>query len=270
MKMHTLKEISTALNKDGIFIHRDFERASGVDVFDIEAELKVLDGFYSKNMVKNNTFREQEAYVGRTGNACMTSIGETDKAPFLQLNGKFKNLFRLQMFYNDICSFHTKLNFTDSASLLNWQHYEQGLDNSIPMHMDCELLSGNWGKDGIDIKEAIIPKFVMVYVTTNENDGYGLKVTESNTSEDLENIKLHRGDLIIFDNTACLHGVPNSTVNERKMVGFRNFELGTLLFKDEEFDGSVPYQNGQYKGFSKELSQDEARTLLVKKGLMYD
>ena len=106
----------------------------------------------------------------------------------------------------------------------------------------------------------------MVLVTTNDNGGEGLQVQKNGENIDLI---LEPGDMVIFDNTKILHGVPNSTPNNRNMVGFRNFEIFPLYFSKQKFEGSTEYKNGFIAGYTKELSPKQAVNELKKRGISY-
>lgn len=263
---HNIDEITQSLRENGSFVFHGLDKDIGISLRGIENELDDIGGYYSQTAVEKQIFRPRENHEGRTGDACMTSIGNPEYAPFIRLN-QYDNLSKLQSLYNDILSSYFNEDMTNSKSLMNWQRYKQGCDNSLPFHADCEIFSGNWGKGYIDLERGLIPKFVMVLVTTNENDGAGLQLLINGVESELE---LHPGDMVIFDNTKLLHGVPRSTPNKRNMVGFRNFEAHPLYFQKTEFIHSNSYSNGLVNGFVKELSTEEAITILKEEGIIYD
>ena len=257
-----------ALKKQGFHLERDAAFRLGLDLNEILKELDDISALYSDSLVETKLFRKRENHPGRKGDAVMSTYGDPKFPPYLKLQ-KYKNLMRLQMEYNNLVQFITKEDMDDSISLMNWQQYKQGHDNSLPYHMDVEIFDGAWEKQYIDIERGLIPKYVMVLVTENENDGAGLKVMAGNEEIDLV---MHPGDLLIFDNTKVLHGVPVSTPNKRSMVGFRNFYVNPLYFQKtpENGEGLVlkEFQNGFVKGFATEISTEKAIEILKKENFI--
>jgi len=228
-------------------------------------EIKEIELFYNNKTVKQKIFRKRENHVGRKGDACMVSIGNPKTSPYLKIN-EYENLSILADIYNDFIGDILGENMYNSKLLMNWQEYHEGFDNSLPMHFDVELINGDWGKYEININEGLIPRFIMVLITENENNGAGLKIQKG---EEILDIELNRGDLIIFDNTIMLHGVPESTPLKRSIIGFRSFETKPLYFNKNEFEGGIPFKNGNKKGFVKELSTKEAIENLKETGWYY-
>ncbi len=228
-------------------------------------ELKEVERSYTPLGVENKLFRERETHDGRKGDAVMVTTGYPDSAPFYTLNA-YEELLNLAKVYHEIVGEALDENIEDGKLLMNWQEYYARGDNSLPMHVDVELIKGDWGKYTIEFDEGLIPRYVMVLVTKNNNGGKGLAV-EINGK--ITTINLFKGDVIIFDNTAMLHGVPESTPEDRFMLGFRSFEAKPLYFNKEEFDGSTPYKNGHNIGFVKELTTDEAKEILHDTGWYY-
>jgi len=265
--MINLKSVNKALSEDGAYVHRALDIELGISLEGVTAELDAISASYSDVAVTQKLYRPRENHPDRTGDAVMSTIGEPKHAPFLKMQGKNKNLMRLQMQYNDILSYFFGEDMSDTKSLMNWQRYRQGGDNALPFHVDSEFFKGQWDKDYIDLEDGLIPRFVMVMITENENAGAGLQI--KGKDGEVSNLELNPGDMVIFDNTKMLHGVPVSTPNKRSMVGFRNFEAYPLYFNKVEFDGSQPYENGHIKGFAETVDPDKARTMLFEEEFTY-
>jgi len=264
--MKSLDSISQSLRTNGYFVQKRLDKEIGVDIKGTLSELDELASRYSEKMVQDKIFRPRENHPSRKGDSVMTTVGEPKYAPFLKLQNKKPNLGVLQNFYNDILENYFGENMSNTRCLLNWQEYKQGGDNSLPFHVDSEFFSGEWGKQYIDIERALIPKFVMVMVTENDNNGAGLEISSNGETIGL---KLEPGDMVIFDNQKVMHGVPKSTPNKRSMVGFRNFEAYPLYFEKNMFDGSNEYENGHVKGFTKMVNVEETQDILLKEGVAY-
>ncbi len=230
-----------------------------------------IDIGYSDYLVERKLYRKREETEGRVGGAVMVSLGEPDTAPFLKIDGLLGGLFSL---YNDILGgFIGEVVSGNSKSLFNYQYYKEGshYSNSIPYHFDAEVFDGEWGKDKIEIREGLIPRLVMVVVLENENGGKGLCLM--NHAGEVFELNLAPGDTIIFDNTKFLHGVPNDLPNKRTIIGFRCFESkplyfkkGSLLSKEVLIKIDTPFMQGE----AIELTTEEAKEMLVKKGWYYD
>lgn len=258
--------ISEDLINSGFTIIRDSET---ILPYSIKSVINQLDGIskcYSENYVEQKLFRPRENHEFRQGDACMVSNGRPQGAPFLSLGFDHSSIKTLLKFYNDVTNNIFGDITENSRVLMNWQHYKQGGDNSLPFHCDCEIFEGEWTKNYIDLTYGLIPRYVMVLVTKNDNAGEGLEISKDGERLGIE---LFAGDIIIFDNTIVLHGVPNSCPNTRSMIGFRNFEAHPLLFSKNPLEDGHDYDNGFIKGQVKELSTKEARDLLREKGVIY-
>ena len=252
-----VEDASNTLKNDGVVVMRKFADQEFIDQTLIE--LDDTSNIYSEAMVANKIFRKREDHPARKGDACMVTIGNPDTAPYLTISGNLEEMFAVYaVIVGELVSGISE----SSKFLMNWQEYEVG-DNSLPYHMDVEIFNGDWGKYEINIDEGIIPRYVMVLVTENQNEGKGLKVMKDGVETALD---LNAGDLVIFDNTIQLHGVPESTTLPRKMLGFRSFDVGTLYFNKDKFEGGTPFKNGFVEGFAKDLTVEEAQELLTKEG----
>lgn len=257
--MTLVEEIVQDLKTDGFAIRKMF--ADKAITKKIRDALDDVSSLYSESMVQNKIFRPRENHPARKGDACMVASGKSMYAPYLTLKDhELRSMFE---FYKVVVSNALDIELGDDTKLLmNWQEYREG-DNSLPYHADVELFEGDWGKYSITIDEGLLPRFVMVVVTENENNGSGLCIMAN--GEEVE-LNLEEGDMVIFDNNAVLHGVPKSTPKPRKMIGFRSVDANPLYFSKEDFPGAIAYENGHIKGFCKELTRDEAIGKLLEHG----
>jgi hypothetical protein len=153
---------------------------------------------------------------------------------------------------------------------VNYQQYKEGASNSLPFHFDAEIFRGEWDKDYIKLEEGLIPRLVMVIVVENDNDGKGLQILKP--SGQIVELDLEPGDILYFDNTKVLHGVPEDLEKKRTMIGFRSFEVEPLYFRKDGFvDGSgiIPIDTPYVKGEAIELSTLEAKEMLNGEGWYY-
>ena len=267
-----VKKLSEEVSKNGFSIVRNV-----CDVQKAIKEIEKLEEHYCESMVEKEFFKPAEDYEGRHGGACLVSkTSDCDSKCSTLFIDNFLELQRMYNIFQDFLKINTQ-DFKEEPVLLNWQQYKQGSDNSLPWHIDVDIKDGQWAKEEISIHRGIIPKYVMVIVSANDNDGQGLKVKIH--KEDFENagigipvedcsivensvyeidVELNPGDLLIFDNTILLHGVPESLPNYRSMFGFRSFNQNALLFSEEEMENSKPFKVGDYiKGFVKTPSLEE-------------
>jgi len=256
-------EIFKNVNKEGVHVIHDL--FGEIDIQLILSELAEIESLYTEKFVEDKLFRKRELHEGRKGDACMVTLSKPTTSPFLNLDN-FPALETCLEIYEQSVSKLLNEDMKDSKVLMNWQQYFDG-DNSLPMHVDVELIDGEWGKYEISFEEGIIPRYVMVLVTENLNDGNGLMVE---IDGEISEVKLHKGDLVLFDNTKMLHGVPEGTKFKRTMLGFRSFETKPLYFKKERFENSVPYKNGNVEGFIEELSTEKAIEKLKENGWYYE
>ena len=262
-----IKHISNTLKLNDYVIIKDYLTS---EIPNILIELDIISSRYSEQSVKDKIFRQREDHPSRKGDACMVTLQDSDLMPYNNIS-EFKSLRKLFELYTSVIKEtlnEPSENIKNIKLLMNSQEYNPNVssdpnsDNSLPFHMDVELIKGNWGKEQIDIKEGIIPRYVMVYVTENQNNKKGLKI-KSHSEID---IPLDKGDLIIFDNTKILHGVP-SLPFPRKIVGFRSFETQPFYFKESSKPQN--FQNHNYKGNITKLTTKQAIEKLVTKGWYY-
>jgi hypothetical protein len=253
-----VKEAIKELNEKGFY-----KTHTKLDTEKIEKNLKELEELY-KDMKDKDLFKPQE-YGERDGYAVL--VGKMPcKCNFLNIEN-FQPLTEYYEFFKDLLENSENLlrGKEDFPLLLNWQRYHKGRDNSLPFHVDVDIKRGNWSKESISIEEGIIPKYVMVVVLRNDNGSKGLKVKiykddfernglefpddKTQKEDDKEftiiDIDLGVGDVLVFDNTIMLHGVPESLPEERVMFGFRSFVDGALKYYRAE-DENCSLKVGSY------------------------
>ena len=237
----------------------------------LEIDIPYFKNGYSETAVENKLYRVRENHDGRLGDAMIVSFDEPGTMPFISLNNGYltKTISELYFHYINILKFFVDEEVPDNTKvLLNYQFYKEGSSNSLPFHFDSEIFKGNWGKDYIELEEGLIPKLVMVLVLENDNDGKGLKILRDGEVIDLE---LNPGDILFFDNTKVLHGVPEDLPKKRTMLGMRSFETKPLYFKKEGLNEKetikidTPYVSWE----AVELTTEKAKEVLLNEGWYY-
>jgi len=258
--MNTRNFIYRQVRENGFYIG-DID----INLKDVMEEISSLESLYSEAYVKSELFKPKEDHQGRSGYAVLVGNNECE-CNYVNLEN-YKNLNYAYTVYKEFLEKYFDLDpeYTNKfPTLLNWQKYLQGSDNSLPWHIDVDIKKGSWEKYSIDIQEGIIPKFVMVIVTENDNDGKGLEIkvfeedfkkagikypdggkpiNENGKKGKIIKINLSPGQVIIFDNTLLQHGVTESLPNKRTMFGFRSFIIGAKYFTE---DPNGNYSVGNY------------------------
>jgi len=270
--MGYVNEIINNLKESGFHIERNGVGEPGIKIL-LEETIPSIENEYSEDFVERKLFRKREDTKGRRGDAVLVSLETPDTAPFL-MSSEIQGVEELMYLYfgvlsNFLYGEYNKIPL-DTKVLVNYQKYKSGYDNSLPYHFDAEIFKGEWDKEYIKLEEGLIPRLVMVIVLENENDGGGLKIIDSNGEE--KELNLGVGDVLIFDNTKCLHGVPESVPNKRTMIGLRSFEVEPLYFKKDGFAGetTIKIDTPYVKGEAIELSTEEAKELLKEEGWYYE
>lgn len=238
----------------------------------IDIQIPDLKSGYSDMAVEQRLYRKRENTEGRLGDALMVSLDEPKYAPYRRISGGIASLYLNYIYVlGYLLGEEVK---DDTKVLLNYQLYKEGASNSLPFHFDAEIFRGDWEKEYIELKEGLIPRMVMVVVLENENNGKGLQVmTKDGVVID---INLVPGDILYFDNTAVLHGVPDDLPNKRSMMGFRSFETKPLYFNEHTIDDPeymhkplIEIDTEYVKGTAVELTTEEAKQKLIEEGWYY-
>ena len=228
---------------------------------------------YTEEFVAQRLYRKREDTAGRRGDAVLMAIDTPDTAPYMSLDDRFPCIGGLYLSYVNTLSqlLYGDFRLEDNTKVLvNYQQYKAGASNSLPFHFDAEIFKGEWNKDYIKLEEGLIPRMVMVVVLENENDGKGLQIMTP--KGEIVDLDLVPGDILYFDNTAVLHGVPDDLDKKRTMIGFRSFEIEPLLFNKLGFmdgTGVIEIDTPYVKGDAIQLTTENAKEELTREGWYY-
>lgn len=195
---------------------------------------KYMEGFnainYNKENLLNRLCYKREESHNRQGDAYMVSLYQGE-LPSIQMKDAIME--EAMAFYNAVVGEMVgKVMKPSTRCMLNCQKY---FDKSLPVwdHYDGEFFDFEHGSNKYEDKSLIInrgllPRYVMVLVLYNENDkGTYIRPHDSEERIDIPN---EAYDMIIFDNIAMRHGVPELE-HPRMMIGFRNFDYYPYLFE---------------------------------------
>lgn len=187
---------------------------------------------YTEENLMNRVCYKREESQNRQGDAYMVSLYKSELPSIILEDNNLKELF---IFYHEVMGQLTKRPmYSYTRAMLNCQQY---FDESLPVfdHYDGEFFDFEHGYDKkheekvLMIKRGLLPRYVMVLVLYNENEGKGTYVRFHHSDERIE-LKNEACDIIIFDNIAMRHGVPEMK-HPRMMIGFRNFDHYPYYFK---------------------------------------
>lgn len=249
--------------------HIQHRMISDLDIEWYQRQIEELKSGYSEMAVDQKIYRKRENTEGRLGDALIVSLSEPDLAPYRLIDGGIASLY---LTYIHTLGYFLGENVKDDTKVLfNYQFYKEGASNSLPFHFDAEIFKGDWTKEYIELKEGLIPRMVMVVVLENDNDGRGLQLMTKEGK--IVNINMVPGDIIYFDNTSVLHGVPDDLPNKRSMMGFRSFETKPLYFNEKGIDDKeymhkdiIEIDTQYVKGQAVELTTAEAKQKLIDEG----
>jgi hypothetical protein len=230
-----------------------------------------IDKYYSESLVKERLFFKREEGNNRQGDAVMVAFDYSDShLPCLLLNPSNESSKFLR-FYNDVVGELTNQKIEPtSRAMLNCQRY---FKNSLPVfdHYDGffsefeHTKNEKYNEYNFVLKKGLIPRYVMVIVLENENDGYGTYIRKHDSDERIP-VENRPGDIIIFDNVNFRHGVPELE-KPRMMIGFRNFDHLPFEFSDTlPNDGDsrwAEFPDNVNPGFVRPLSNSEATQFLL-------
>jgi hypothetical protein len=224
---------------------------------------KWRDNFYDTDNLKKRVAYMSDSSDTRISNAFMVSSGKST-LPHISVSPATVIGDLLDDFQATISSLRVDYKdgsyVRDTRAMLNMQEYKEG-SKPVPWHFDGEFLDFNTTGVGgsLEIKEAIVPKYVSVYTLYNENE-YGTRVKDIYTGEETD-ILSNGGDLFIFDNTKFLHSVPE-LIKPRAMFGFRNFDYSPYLYSQSYSPDSYVSSNDCFNGFVKKVSSSTAHGML--------
>lgn len=214
------------------------------EIESIKLEAYNIRNYYTEDLVKDRVFYKREDSHNRQGDAVMVcdkdiSIGDLN---YFKIDSDL-TITKYYNLYNNIIteSVGKEMKKEHSRTMLNIQEYFKG---SLPVynHYDGEFLEYHHEPDVLTnelvlkIDKAILPRFVMVIVLENENDGDGVYIQHHDSTERIP-VKLYPGDILIFDNISMRHGVPELE-NPRMMIGFRNFDYYPVYFEAKPEGGN--------------------------------
>ncbi len=263
---YELEKIVNDIKENGFSRIPNFLSDTVID--EIKKERNEVIRHYSLGNVQTRLFYLREESHNRQGDAVMVSEVENDMLPSFTLVGKSLELMNM---YNSVLGAMTGVQVeNDSRCMMNSQQY---FADSKPVndHYDGEFFefehTENVKEDGLDnysvqMNKGLIPRYVMVAVLENENNGKGTYV-RMHDSEDRIDLENNKGDLIIFDNLAMRHGVWGLE-NPRSMIGFRNFDHQPYYFEKDPQGGNdwLEVQDELNPGWVKELSSDDAKEMM--------
>jgi hypothetical protein len=235
MKALDLESVSKEIKDKGFIRIENFLSQSDAD--DIIGTMEVFNTInYTQENLENRVCYKREESHNRQGDAFMVSKFDEGKLPSVPLYDS-KILTELFDFQASLLSELVGIKTGDhTRSMMNCQRYFQ---KSLPVwdHYDGEFL--DFTHEGEEEKKlilhkAILPRYVMVFVLFNENNGKGTYVRNHDSKERID--ILNKGlDLIVFDNIKMRHGVPELD-EERMMIGFRNFDFNPYYFERDPED----------------------------------
>jgi len=267
-----MKETAREVKEKGYSIRSGLLSNLDIECF-TDISIPAIAENYTEDFVERRLYRKREDTPGRRGDAVLMALEEPDTAPFLTIDDRFPCIASLYLSYINVLGYLIGEEVPDNTKVLvNYQQYKEGASNSLPFHFDAEIFKGDWNKEYIELEEGLIPKMVMVVVLENENDGNGLQIMTK--QGEIIDLNLVPGDMLYFDNTAVLHGVPNDLDKKRTMLGFRSFETQPLYFRkggllDGGMGENITIDTPYVKGEAIQLTTEEAKEMLKDEGWYY-
>lgn len=266
MKQVNLEEASKELKEKGLYKIPNF--LSDKEIKEIEFDLESILKLYNAFGVQDRLFYKRENTGNRQGDAVMVSF-ENSILPHLKLR-KDTSLGKCLATYNNIVGKTLGKEIPNySRSMLNVQQY---FKNSLPVwtHYDAEFfkfrheISEKRNEKYCKIEKGLIPRYVAVFITKNENKGKGTYIVNHKTSERTD-INAVKGDMFIFDNLKVRHGVPE-LAKPRSMFGFRNFDFFPYEFQEnpKNKDDYEFLEDADNPGYTRPITPEEATKLILK------
>jgi len=197
----------------------------------IEAIKKFNTQHYTESNLRNHSAYFSDKKPGRESYAYAVTTSEDD-LPHINLSyGQTNRLRRLS---------HQATQEMDLPAggrlLMNAQMYYQS-STPVPRHFDGELLDFSVRPDNsLEIRKAIRSEKVAVLTLVNDTEGGGTRLFHEDGSSEV--VVGEPGDLLIFENVSCLHGVdafqaPEIKRNDglvRMTIGWRSLDHNTFLW----------------------------------------
>jgi hypothetical protein len=157
--------------------------------------------FYNEENLENHSTYLSDVHPNRQSHAYATGLTYIGNLPYIDLlNVNLPGLVDLHQ--KALGELSLPLN---ARTLFNVQEYFSASE-IVPKHCDGELLEFEADAAGnLDIKRSIRPNQVAVLTLVNDTDGGGTRLYNTDGTEEV--VVAKAGDLLIFDNIACFHGV---------------------------------------------------------------
>lgn len=214
--------------------------------------------YTQENLLDRICFKREEG-KNRQGDAYMVSLGDNPLGSIVLDDSSVADIFEL---YNSVLEKYVgkKMNYNSRAMLNCQQYFEKSFtvhDHYDGYYLDFEHGIDGYGDKSLIINNALLPRLVAVVVLRNDND-YGTYVRHHDSLERID-IANKSYDLIIFDNIAMRHGVPELE-KPRMMIGFRNFDYCPYLFYKEVSDerGWIKMHDEINPGYMLEISETDS------------
>jgi len=222
--------------------------------------------YYSDSFVQKRLFYKREDAGNKQGDAVMVAF-ENNGLPYLYPKGIISDMLKL---YNSLIGNFMGIEVPrTSRSMFNSQKYYEHSrpcgDHQDGEHLEYTHTEDSYGEYVCKMEKGLLPRYVMVFVLSNENEnGKGTYIRHHNSEERID-LPANAGDCFIFDNLAVRHGVPELD-KARSMVGFRNFDLNPVLFqttKPEDESDWVKVEDKLNAGWEKEITSEEAKEIML-------
>lgn len=191
-----------------------------------------IDQFYTKQELDKHSVYPSDKSDARVSHAMMISEGKSD-LPKVD-HSAFPAIDRFLQDHNALLAeFSQEEVKPSSRCMLNFQNYFSG-SKPVGEHFDGEYLRAAKAEDGVEfaLLEGILPRYVVLLVLKNENNGRGIELVD-NLSKEIIRPQLHAGDLIMFNNIDLRHRVPRLE-HPRTSMGLRNFDHQAVHFAQTE------------------------------------
>jgi len=201
--------------------------------------------YYNEENLARHTTYLSDVHPNRQSHAYATSLTYSGKLPAISIIER--NLLTGKYNFPELLELQHKITVTlnlpfNVRTLFNVQEYYSGSE-VVPKHCDGELLEFEADATGkLDIKRSVRPDQVAVLTLVNDTDGGGTRLYNADGTEQV--VVAQAGDLLIFDNIACFHGVDrlSGTVKRddgllRLIIGWRSLNASTHYMKG---DGITP------------------------------
>lgn len=237
----------------------------------LKKEIEYFRSMYSLPLVRSRTFYKREEGENRQGDAFMFSLAPNIALPSLFPTNKETQITEdLMILNNSIIEALIGCEVPDySRSMINIQEYMKD-SFEVACHFDGEFFDFEHVIDDehdelvLKINSGLLPRYVVVFILENENkeEPTGLYIQKNGIRTFLENKK---GDMIIFDNINCRHGVPKLK-EKRMMIGFRNFDCLPYYFEGQPEGGAgwIELQDQYNTGWCRKIDSADAQEIMLK------